>query len=44
LDGGAQSFMKGVAQVFVDAGSIPSANASYDGNVETGPLAAAGGM
>ncbi|HCI02099.1 MAG: taurine ABC transporter substrate-binding protein [Oceanospirillaceae bacterium] len=44
LDGGAQSFMKGVAQVFVDAGSIPSANDSYDANVEVGPLAAAGDM
>ncbi len=42
--GGAQAFMEGVAQVFVDAGSIPSANASYDGNVNTGPLAAAGAM
>ncbi len=44
LGGNAQEFMKGVAQVFVDAGSIPSANASYDGNVNTGPLAAAGAM
>ncbi len=44
LGGGAQGFMKGVAQVFVDAGSIPSANESYEGNVETGPLMAAGDM
>ncbi|MDP6165465.1 MAG: ABC transporter substrate-binding protein [Gammaproteobacteria bacterium] len=44
LGGGAQNFMQGVAQVFVDAGSIPSANDSYDGNVEAGPLAAAGDM
>lgn len=44
LGGNAQEFMKGVAQVFVDAGSIPSANDSYDGNVNTGPLAAAGAM
>lgn len=42
LGGAAQSFMKGVADVFVGAGSIPSANESYEGNVETGPLAAAG--
>ena len=42
LGGAAQSFMKGVADVFVGAGSIPSANDSYEGNVETGPLAAAG--
>jgi len=40
LGGGVQEFMGGVANVFVNAGSIPSANASYDGNVETGPLAA----
>lgn len=40
LGGGVQDFMGGVAAVFVNAGSIPSANASYDGNVETGPLAA----
>jgi taurine transport system substrate-binding protein len=44
LGGGAQEFMKGVAGVFVDAGSIPSANDSYDGNVNTGPLAAASAM
>lgn len=44
LGGNAQEFMKGVAQVFVDAGSIPSANDSYEGNVATGPLEAAGAM
>ena len=44
LGGNAQEFMKGVANVFVEAGSIPSANDSYDGNVESGPLAAAGAM
>lgn len=44
LGGAAQTFMKGVADVFVGAGSIPSANDSYEGNVETGPLAAAGDM
>jgi taurine transport system substrate-binding protein len=42
--GGAQEFMKGVAGVFVDAGSIPSALDSYDATVNTGPLAAAGAM
>jgi taurine transport system substrate-binding protein len=44
LGGGAQEFMKGVAKVFVDAGSIPSALDSYEGAVNTGPLAAAKGM
>lgn len=44
LGGGAQEFMKGVAQVFVDAGSIPSALESYDAAVNSAPLAAAGGM
>ncbi len=44
LGGGAQEFMKGVAEVFVDAGSIPSALDSYEGAVNTGPLAAAKGM
>ena len=42
LGGGAQEFMKGVADVFVNAGSIDSALGSYAGNVNTGPLAAAG--
>ncbi|SDE33405.1 ABC transporter substrate-binding protein [Ruegeria marina] len=40
LGGGAQEFMKGVAQVFVDAGSIPAALDSYENAVNTGPLAA----
>jgi taurine transport system substrate-binding protein len=44
LGSNAPVFMKGVAQVFVDAGSIPSANDSYESNVNTGPLAAAGAM
>ena len=44
LGGGAQEFMKGVAQVFVDAGSIDSALDSYENAVNTGPLAAAQGM
>ena len=44
LGGGAQAFMKGVAGVFVDAGSIPSALDTYDGAVNTGPLEAASKM
>ncbi|WP_158971519.1 taurine ABC transporter substrate-binding protein [Chachezhania sediminis] len=38
LGGGAQEFMLGVAQVFVDAGSIPQALKSYADTVNTGPL------
>jgi len=41
LGGGAQEFMGGVANVFVEAGSIPSALDSYKEAVNTGPLAAA---
>ena len=44
LGGGAQEFMKGVADVFVAAGSIGSALDSYANAVNTGPLKAAGGM
>ncbi len=44
LGGGAQAFMKGVADVFVEAGSIDAALDSYDGAVNTGPLQAASGM
>jgi taurine transport system substrate-binding protein len=44
LGGNAQTFMKGVADVFVNAGSIDSAKDSYADNVNTGPLAAAKGM
>ena len=44
LGGGAQTFMKGVADVFVQAGSIDSALDSYDNAVNTGPLTAAGNM
>lgn len=40
LGGGAQSFMAGVADVFVDAGSIGSALDDYSGTVNTGPLSA----
>ena len=44
LGGGAQEFMKGVADVFVEAGSIDAALDSYAGAVNTGPLTAAHGM
>ncbi|WP_171103484.1 MULTISPECIES: ABC transporter substrate-binding protein [unclassified Ruegeria] len=41
LGGGAQDFMKGVANVFVSAGSIDSALDTYEGAVNAAPLAAA---
>jgi taurine transport system substrate-binding protein len=44
LGGGAQEFMKGVADVFVTAGSIDSALGSYADNVNVGPLETANGM
>ncbi|SFN52300.1 taurine transport system substrate-binding protein [Roseovarius lutimaris] len=44
LGGGAQEFMKGVAEVFVESGSIDSALATYEDSVNTGPLASANGM
>ena len=44
LGGGSQNFMKGVAEVFVKAGSIPSARDSYEGAVDTSPLGAASKM
>lgn len=44
LGGNAQEFMKGVADVFVAAGSIDAALDSYDNAVNTGPLQAAGNM
>ena len=44
LGGGAQTFMGGVANVFVEAGSIPSALDSYAATVNTGPLESASGM
>ena len=40
LGGNAATFMKGVADVFVTAGSIDSSLDSYDGAVNAGPLAA----
>jgi len=42
--GAAAPFMKGVADVFVGAGSIDSALDSYEGAVNTGPLEAASKM
>lgn len=44
LGGNAQGFMKGVADVFVGAGSIDAALESYAATVNTGPLEAAGDM
>ncbi len=41
LGGNAQEFMKGVADVFVNAGSIDSALDTYENAVNTAPLAAA---
>ena len=41
LGGGAAEFMKGVANVFVEAGSIDAAKASYVENVNAAPLTAA---
>lgn len=42
--GGVQSFMTGVAQVFKDAGSVPSTLDSYDSAVNAEVLNAAGEM
>lgn len=39
LGGSAQTFMKGVADVFVEAGDIPKARADYTSAVNIGPLA-----
>lgn len=44
LGGGSAEFMKGVADVFVEAGSIDSALDSYDGAVSTEALSAASAM
>ena len=41
LGGNAQTFMKGVADVFVASGSIDAAKASYSDNVNADPLSAA---
>ena len=42
--GGAQELMKGVADVFGEAGAIDAALDSYEDAVNTGPLNAASGM
>ena len=44
LGGNAQTFMKGVADVFVNAGSIDGALDTYENAVNTGPLTSASGM
>ncbi|TMV08470.1 taurine ABC transporter substrate-binding protein [Ruegeria sediminis] len=44
LGGNAQKFMQGVANVFVEAGSISAARESYEDAVNTGPLTAASNM
>lgn len=44
LGGGVQEFMKGVADVFVEAGAIDAALDSYDDAVNPGPLQSATGM
>lgn len=44
LGGNAAPFLKGVADVFVEAGSIDSALDSYEDAINTGPLEAAQGM
>lgn len=44
LGGNAQAFMKGVADVFVEAGSIDGALDTYENAVNTAPLQAASGM
>lgn len=44
LGSAAPTFLKGVADVFVEAGSIDGALDSYEANINTGPLAAAGDM
>ena len=44
LGGNAATFMKGVADVFVEAGSIDSALDSYEASVNVAPLTAAGDM
>ncbi len=44
LGGNAAGFMKGVADVFVEAGSIDAALDTYENAINTGPLSAVGGM
>ena len=44
LGGNVQTFMKGVADVFKNAGSIKAALDTYENNVNVGPLTSASGM
>ncbi|WP_375280252.1 ABC transporter substrate-binding protein [Pseudooctadecabacter sp.] len=44
LGAAAPSFLSGVADVFVESGSIEGALDSYEGNINTGPLASAADM
>jgi taurine transport system substrate-binding protein len=44
MGGNAATFMKGVADVFVESGSIPSALDNYEGAVNAGPLTDASNM
>lgn len=44
LGGNVQTFMKGVAEVFVEAGSIDASLDNYESAVNTGPLMAVQGM
>ena len=44
LGGAAPSFMKGVADVFVESGSIPASLDSYESAINTAPLMAVGDM
>ena len=44
LGAAAPSFLSGVANVFVDAGSIDGALESYEGNINTAPLTSASDM
>ncbi len=43
MEGGIQTFMKGVAEVFVSAGSIDSAKDNYEDNVTAEPMKIANG-
>ncbi|MFB1023860.1 MAG: taurine ABC transporter substrate-binding protein, partial [Octadecabacter sp.] len=44
LGASAPAYLKGVADVFVEAGSIDGALDSYEDAINTGPLAAANDM
>ncbi len=44
LGGGSQTFLKEVADFFVETGNIDSARATYEGAVNTGALGTLGGM